>query len=121
MRNCGDNFPLANDSEILKINSPRKYVTGGPYIVVYKDITERWAIVVLDWEGEPRLAIRWFWEDSGNPVSTSHATWFCLPKPLYGLILNGLTIAIPIREIVEQYLSGKIDGKTLQILYLKFK
>ena len=68
-----------NDEEILKINSPKNCLDG-PYEVIYKNIEERWAIVSLDWENEPRLGIRWFWGTSGNPISTGHPTWFILPE-----------------------------------------
>ena len=62
----GINFNLEDDNEILKINSPVTSV-GGPYRVVYKNITERWAIVALNWDEKPRLGIRWFWGGGGNP------------------------------------------------------
>ncbi len=121
MRDCGKEFPLTNDAKILKINSPRNRVTGGPYIVVYRNIKERWVIVALDWDKKPSLAIRWFWDKSGNPVSTSHATWFCLPQELHDVILNGLKMALPIQEMVKQYLCGKISGQKLKEQYSQLK
>lgn len=54
----GENFPLDNDAQILSLSSPKRSV-GGPYAVVYKNLDERWAIVALDWDAEPRR---------GNPV-----------------------------------------------------
>ncbi len=53
----GKRVELENDSEILKVNSPQDSV-GGPYVVVYKDTDERWAIVAMKWDGMRRLGIR---------------------------------------------------------------
>ncbi len=109
---AGKNFKIDDDKEILKINSPRVSV-GGPYVVVYKDIIERWAIVALDWEKEPRLGIRWFWGNAGNPFSTGHPTWLIIPPKLVISILNGLPIEFQFRKRLEDYLCGKVDGKEL--------
>ena len=38
------NFPIQKNDEILKIKSPRNRLSG-PYVVVTKDINNRWAIV----------------------------------------------------------------------------
>jgi hypothetical protein len=62
----GETFPLDDDSKILELNSPQSRVRG-PYVVVFKELEERWAIVAMDWEGKPRLGIRWFWGNNGNP------------------------------------------------------
>ena len=52
MRGAGNNFLLSN-SNILNINSPTRNVTG-PYAVVHTDQNDRWAIVALDWDNDPR-------------------------------------------------------------------
>lgn len=54
---AGETFDLTSDSNILNLKSPRASV-GGPYTVVFKNLEERWAIVAMDWDEEPRLAIR---------------------------------------------------------------
>ena len=69
VRNAGQDFCMS-DERILEINSPRPdhkapdkaSVTGGPYVVVYKNPGERWAIVAFDWgKGKrPHLGFRWF-------------------------------------------------------------
>ena len=66
MTQGGETFPLDDDSKILEINAPQG-VVGGPYVVVFKEPEERWAIVAMDWEGEPSLGIRWFWGNNGHP------------------------------------------------------
>jgi len=101
------------DVDILKIQSPRHSV-GGPYVVVYKDVDQRWAIVALDWDGRPRLGIRWFWGNSGNPLSSGYPTWFVIPKPLTRNMLNGLAINHNIACKVNNYLCGKISGDELK-------
>lgn len=107
--NGGNDCDFTNDEEILEINSPQ-HAVGGPFRVVYKDIDSRWAIVALDWNEEPRLGIRWFWENSGTPVSSGHPIWFILPPALYTAILDGLPLDIGFRKQIEQYLCGEING-----------
>ena len=85
----GETFPLDDDREITGINSPRDRV-GGPYVVVFKNVEDRWAIVAMDWEGEPRLGIRWFWEKNGHPSVRGYPTWLVIPPELNKSILFGL-------------------------------
>lgn len=108
----GANFDLTDDAAILKINSPQNSV-GGPYRVVYKDIVDRWVIVAFDWNGEPRLGIRWFWDSKGNPLSTGYPIWFVMPTPLYKSTLNGLPLDIKARNEIEKFLLGEINGSQL--------
>ena len=108
----GKNLDLTIDQEILKINSPKKYV-GGPYSVVFKNIDERWAIVALDWDGKPRLGIRWFWDKLGNPLSRSNPTWLVIPSALANSILDGLPLDFQYRKSLEQYLNSEIKGSDL--------
>jgi len=105
----GENFNLNNDNLVLQINSP-KNKCGGPYKVVFKDLVNRWAIVALDWENEPRLGIRWFWDKSGNPLSTGHPIWFIMPTELYKTTLDGLPLEYSARNEIEDFLKGKIKG-----------
>ena len=111
MTRGGETFPLDDDREILGINSPRDRV-GGPYVVVFKNVEERWAIVAMDWEREPRLGIRWFWRNSGTPFSR-RPTWFVIPPELSKNILFGLPLAHEFNGRLEEYLTGKISGPDL--------
>lgn len=112
MTRGGETFPLDDDREILGINSPRDRV-GGPYVVVFKNVEDRWAIVAMDWEGEPRLGIRWFWGNGGNPFSSAHPTWLVIPPELSKSILFGLPLAHKFSDRLEEYLTGKISGEAL--------
>ena len=112
MNNTGKNYPL-DDIEILKINSPKDSLEG-PYTVVFKNIQERWAVVALDWEGEPRLGIRWFWGNGGNPFSSGNGTWLVVPQSLSRNILSGLPIDHKFSAAIDDFLSGKIEGKMLK-------
>ena len=107
----GGNF--MNDEEILRINSP-KDSCGGPFIVVSKNETHRWAIVALEWEGEPTLGIRWFWSQMGTPSSRGNATWFIIPSELHNAILNGIPLDFKFRDKINRFLSGEINGNQLK-------
>ena len=97
MYGTGQNFSLDNDEQILQIRSPRESV-GGPFVVVYKNTVERWVIVAMDWDGEPRLGIRWFWDGSGNPFSSGHATWLVIPPSLSKNVLSVFALSFRLRE-----------------------
>ncbi|MDR2019708.1 MAG: hypothetical protein LBQ14_02985 [Treponema sp.] len=110
---AGESFDLSQDAEILKINSPRANVNG-PYKVVYKNEERRWALGAFDWDEEPHLGIRWFWGTAGMPaLQGGNAGWFVVPTELTTAILNGLPINAKIRGKIDDFLGGKIDGKTL--------
>ena len=109
----GENFDLENDDKILEIKSPKKSI-GGPYFVVFKSVEERFAIVALDWNKKPKLAIRWFWSKKGNPVSRGHATWLVIPPMLHNAILNGLPLDFKLRDNLNRFLTGEISGNELK-------
>jgi hypothetical protein len=109
----GEKCDLSNDKNILSITSPQNNVKG-PYKVVYKNIDEKWAIVALDWNDYPSLAIRWFWGTMGNPISSGYPTWFTLPSELEETILNGLPLDYQVRKKVEKFLTGEITGEQLK-------
>lgn len=113
IKNGGENFDLGNDNEILSINSPQRNV-GGPYVVVHKDMKDRWAIVAMNWDKEPVLGIRWFWGEGGNPRSTTYSTWLVVPSSLSMNMLSGLSLEPSLRSKLEDFLSGKIDGSKLR-------
>ena len=114
MRGAGNNFLLSN-SNILNINSPTRNVTG-PYAVVHTDQNDRWAIVALDWDNDPRLGIRWFWSKGGNPISSGHATWLIIPPLLSQSVLSNLPIVNQLANHVSDFLRGKISGEELRKL-----
>jgi len=108
----GETFDLTNDNNILSLNSPKNSIKG-PYRVVYKDIDERWAIVALDWDSNPNLAIRWFWGNGGNPFSSGNPTWLIIPSPLINSILNGLPLDFKFRKLIDKFLNNEIEGNKL--------
>ena len=112
MKNTGVHFPL-NNKDILQINSPQSSLSG-PYVVVYKNLEERWAIVAFDWGGKPHLGIRWFWGNGGNPLSSGHGTWFVIPQSLSKNILLGLPLSHSFYCKLNEFLCGKISGKELK-------
>jgi hypothetical protein len=115
----GKDCDLSIDKEILSIRSPRHSV-GGPYGVVYKNMADRWVLVALDWEEQPRLGIRWFYERAGHPVSRGYPVWFILPLQLNAVILDGLGIGKSFREILDDFLRDGLSGPELEIIfYLK--
>ena len=91
----GKTLNLENDAEILQIKVFKKSGVG-PYLVVYKNIKDRWAIVAMDWfignKAEPRLGIRWFNQNVGNPQSSSKPSWLVIPPEMSKNILFGLPI-----------------------------
>lgn len=113
MNNTGEQYPIEKDEEILKIDSPRNSVSG-PFAVVFKNLTERWAIVALEWDGDPRLGIRWFWGNGGNPLSTGHGTWLVVPPSLSKGMLASLPIDHAFSGKVDDFLCGKITGEELK-------
>ena len=120
-QDAGEDFDMTKDVEILEIDSPQRSVSG-PYVVVYKDLNDRWAIVALDWwDGRknryfPKLGLRWFWDNGGNPCSHGYATWLVVPDDLTKIILSGsgLKISSTLKRRVEDFLSGKITGAQLE-------
>lgn len=109
---AGANFDLTDDKKILNINSPKNSV-GGPYKVVYKDLKERWVIIAMDWDNEPRLGIRWFWGNGGNPFSSAHPIWLVVPPSLSKSMLAGLPITHKLSSKIDDFLSGKLKGRDL--------
>lgn len=113
MNNTGESFPLDDESVILQIDSPRD-ILSGPYAVVFKNLEERWAIVAFDWDGEPRLGIRWFWGGGGNPFSSGHGTWLVVPPSLSRSMLSGLPLDHAFSRRLDDFLSGVIPSNTLR-------
>ncbi|RAU81879.1 hypothetical protein [Pontibacter arcticus] len=109
---AGHSLDLTKDINILNINSPKKSVDG-PYKVVYKNVDERWAIVALDWDGNPNLGMRWFWGNGGNPFSTGKPIWLIIPNALINSILDGLPLEFKFRKKIEKFLNGEIKGSDL--------
>jgi hypothetical protein len=117
MKGTGDDAGFVmNDADILFINSPMDNV-GGPYVVVYKDTIDRWAIVAMNWDNEPRLGIRWFWGGNGNPTSSGHATWLVLPPLLQNSTLDTLAIGKSKEDAVKRFLNKDITGEELNRVF----
>ena len=109
VQDAGEGFDIrTNNNGILQITSPGEYVTGGPHDVVYKDINNRWAVVTLEWEGDPRLGIRWFYSTKGFPITQfGWAAWLVIPPMLQEPILDGLPISDEFRNKVRRFLHGE--------------
>lgn len=111
-QNAGNGFQLEKNEEILSIDSPSKNVFG-PWLVVYKDLSERWAIVVLHWKSEPNnkpepcLGIRWFYGNQGTPSVRTYATWLIIPNELADSVLDKLPLSPQHRQKVNDILLGK--------------
>jgi len=101
------------DDHILSINSPESAV-GGPYLVIHRDAKQRYALVALDWGGEPSIGIRWFWGDVGNPHSRGFPTWTVLPNDLYRTLQKHFPLNVKNAHHVEKFLIGEIAGEQLR-------
>ncbi len=113
MNNTGESFDLENDNSLLQINSPRENLSG-PYVVVFKNIKERWAIVAIEWDKKPRLGMRWFWGNGGAPFSSGHGIWLVIPPALSKNVLIGLPIDHGFAGKIDDFLRGKINGEQLK-------
>lgn len=105
-KNAGNKFLIASDKEILQINSPQSKVKG-PWLVVHKDVSDRWAIVLMKWEKEFCLGIRWFYGGQGTPSVRGYATWLVVPNQLAVAILDKLPLTPKIRKKIDDVLQGK--------------
>lgn len=56
--------------------------------VLHINQNNRWALVVLVWDGRISLATRWFWTPLGDPNSRGVPTWHVIPDELAEAILN---------------------------------
>lgn len=109
---AGETFDLTDDNNILSLRSPKASI-GGPYRVVFKNIEERWVIVAIEWNNEPRLAMRWFWGNGGNPFSSGNPTWLVIPNSLSNSTLNGLPLDFKLHSKLVDFLAGKIAGNQI--------
>lgn len=111
-KNAGKNFNLKDDKEILSIDSPRQNVLG-PWLVVYKNVPDRWAIVILHYDTKPCLGIRWFYGNTGTPAVRGFATWFIIPELMVESIVDKLPIDDKLRQKTYEILSGKVSISVL--------
>lgn len=111
----GELFDLEKNAEIQKLRSPKSRISG-PIAVVYKAMEERWVIVAFLWDGKPVLAMRWFWGKSGNPFSSSHPTWFVLPRELSLQTIRVLKNDAN-EKVVEKFLEGKLSIETISYYF----
>ena len=120
MRRAGETFPMKDDGQILRINTPQKWLKG-PWFVIYKDLSKHWALVMLHWQDpnetdfKPRLGLRWFYGKAGTPSVRGLATWLILPYEMSEIILNNLSIDADISQKANDVLSGKISIAELEI------
>jgi hypothetical protein len=124
MNNGGEICNMGNDREILAVISPQKtsggvnYITG-PYIVVGKDITARWAVAALGFNDEPCLGIRWFTNEHGAPSSRGNPVWFIIPRELSQAILDAMSLDVSFIGIIRDFLSdgaSKLTGEELAVI-----
>lgn len=118
-KGSGKLFPLHDNKEILQIDSPRQSIVG-PWLVVYKDLSERWAIVVLHWKNnvrskpKPCLGIRWFYGNQGTPSVRTYATWLIIPNELANGVLDNLPLPLQHKQKVTDILLGKYSIEELK-------
>jgi len=109
----GEICDFSTDDDILSINSPESMV-GGPYLVMHKNPEQRYALVALDWNGEPKIGIRWFWESVGNPQSSGFPTWTILPDDLYRTLHNHFPLDAKNACHVNKFIVGDMTGEQLR-------
>ena len=110
-KKAGLHFNINSDVDILNINSPRQRVKG-PWCVIARG-NKRWVMVALDWDKKPSIGIRWFYGNSGTPISSSYATWLIIPEELQTTIVIGVNLPIHRQEAVQRYLRSEITGEEL--------
>ncbi len=114
---AGDTYKIDNDANILKIDSPKGRITG-PYVVVHRNLDDRYAVVALDFKTDhnlikPRLGIRWFWGKAGTPFIRRSA-WFIIPEELQSGVVGSFRLSLIQEILLRRFLSGKIDGNRLK-------
>lgn len=113
---AGEKFDLKDDIKISQINSPKRHIEGQP-LVLYRDYINRFAIVALNYDGNPRLGIRHFWESSGYPCRGRTATWLLIPPEMNSFIVNFVTRNWNVFKwvlhlrLINSFLNRKIDIK----------
>ena len=110
---------------MLRARSPKRKV-GGPYIIVYKVWDEEegygWSICALDYDGDPRLGIRWWGlpEPNGNlpgfPGPKHQPKWLILPEEISEGVLTSLPIHPKVLHAIRRFLAGAADGADLEKL-----
>ncbi len=109
----GNEFPLEDDNEILKLNSPKQSCRG-PFVCVGKDLSQRWAVVALEWDNSPELAMRWFTGGIGTPASSGRPLWCILPNAFHDGVINGINLPPEREQLLKRFLNGEISGTDLR-------
>lgn len=78
-----------SEDNVRRIKFPKKK-NGGVEKILQLNYEDRWALVLMLWEGKYRLATRWFWTPIGVPNSRGYPTWHILPEELSLHIIRGL-------------------------------
>lgn len=110
VKNAGENFPL-NEKEILKITSPRNFIEVFKVIFIEKE--ERWVVIAANWNKQPRLCMRWFWDKSGFPQSHGWAAWMVITPKLADAILSKFLINPAEMSRINKFLAGELKGEEL--------
>ena len=92
------------DCEIMKIVSPKARTGRKLDFIVHKNINDKWAIVAMHWDGDPVLAIRWFYGPKGNPVSRGYPTWFVIPTSLAEGMISKLGLSPESLDRIKKHL-----------------
>ena len=106
---------VLNDDIIMRVASPKDKVEG-PFMIIWK--TCNWAIVALNYDGNPRLGIRWFIGENGVQQSRGMATWFILPEEICGSVIAGLPLHPKKKKTIEDFLIGAIQGDKLKSIII---
>lgn len=115
------------DEILLSIQAPAASVRG-PHVVVYKNTTNRFAIVAAGWaddeddaHGSPGLAIRWFYGPAGYPAAFGNPVWFVIPRLLSESIMDGLydlgEVSKARRNALKIYFRGAMTGQELNAVW----
>ncbi len=73
--------------------------------VIYNSGAGGWSAAEGEWEGTPRLGMRWNGSDTedgvGNPQSRGHATWFIIPEGLESAMLREIDFLTQTEDVVS--------------------
>ncbi|MBQ7696996.1 MAG: hypothetical protein IJT35_00220 [Paludibacteraceae bacterium] len=87
MTKLGETFPMKDDGQILRINTPKSNLRV-LWFVVKRNLTEYRALVILSWkdsnetEFKPRLGLKRFYGKAGMPSVRGLAPWRIIPKEM---------------------------------------
>jgi hypothetical protein len=73
------------------------------------------AIVALNYDEDPGLGLRWFWDHSGYPLARQYAAWMILPKSVSKALLKVGAFGLSPERIclLQEFLDGRISSTEL--------